>query len=109
MNRQNVDNEGEGGERGPTLVASDPRTYHTHRNKTSFGSMSGTVIQAIASIGGIDPTETRIPLMDVLDPDALDALFTRDPRGNRTVGHITFSIDGLTMFVHSNGHVILRE
>jgi len=109
MNRQNVDNDGEDGDHGPTLVASNPRTYYTHRDSTSFGHLSGTVIEAIAAIRGINPTETRIPLIDVLDPDALDTLFPRNPRENRTTGHITFTIEGLTVFVHSNGHVILRE
>jgi Halobacterial output domain 1 len=109
MNRQNDDNDEEDEWDGPTLVASNPRTYHTHRDTTSLGSPSVTVIEAIAAIRGIDPTETRIPLMDVLDPDALDALFTRDPPGHQTTGHIAFTIDALTVFVHSNGHVILRE
>jgi hypothetical protein len=97
------------GESYPALIASDPRTYHTHCDTTTFGFLSETVIEAVAAIRGIDLTETRIPLMDVLDPDALDALFAHAPQGHRTTGHITFTIDGLTVFAHSNGHVVLRE
>ncbi|MGA9402303.1 HalOD1 output domain-containing protein [Haladaptatus sp.] len=107
MNRTNAG--GDNGERGPTLVTSNPRGYHTCYDTTSR-VLSEVVIESIAAIRNVDPTATRIPLMEVVDPDALDALFADTYQGEeRTDGHIVLPFDGLTVFAHSNGHVFVRE
>ncbi|GKZ12459.1 hypothetical protein HAL_03400 [Haladaptatus sp. T7] len=110
MNRPNVDSDEENGANTPTRVASDPHAYHVYCDTATPRFLSETVIESVASIRGVDPTKTRIPLADVIDPDALDALFTATREGKgRKRGHITFSMDGFTVFAHSNGHVLLRE
>lgn len=65
------------------------------------GTVSDTVIEAIAEVAGVDPTETMIPLADRIDPDALDALFTADDGE----AQVTFSVCGLEVLVRSDGRV----
>lgn len=63
---------------------------------------SVAVVMAVAAREGVDPTELSPPLNDVVDPDALDALFagTDDP-GSR----LSFTYRGYSVEVHSDGHV----
>ena len=53
-------------------------------------SVSTAVVRAVSAVEGREPSSLR-PLSDVLDPDALDALF--EPRSNgrpRTGGQLSF-------------------
>lgn len=68
--------------------------HHDHRNR----QLSEAVIQAIAEETGSDPTEFR-PLGEVIDPDALDALFLD------TSGSVSFRYEGMEVTVRSNGTV----
>jgi hypothetical protein len=60
--------------------------------------LSVAVVQAIADEKGRDPTEVS-PLGEVIDPDALDALFIG------TSGSISFQYEELWVTVRSNGTV----
>lgn len=94
----------------PTLVAVEPRGYHVYHDPASSYSVSETVIEAVAAIRNQDPTDDPIPLTDVLDPDALNSLFTDTHRGSeRDGGHTVFLLSGLEVFVHANGHIFIRE
>jgi hypothetical protein len=42
---------------------------------TETETVSDTVVRALADSKGVDPTRLDVPLYDVVDPDALDALF----------------------------------
>ncbi len=108
MNRTNVDSDK--GKCGLTLVASNPRSYHIYHDTTTPRLLSEIIIESVAAIRDVDPTDTRMPLADIIDPDALDALFTDTYQGvKRTGGHIVFTFDGFTIFAHSNGHIFIRE
>ncbi len=52
-----------------------------------------------------DATEFDTCLYDVIDPDALDAIFHRRSKS----GHVEFSLDGYAVRVHSNGTVDVFE
>ena len=62
-------------------------------------SLSTEVIRAIAAEEGVDALELSPPLYDVIDPDALDALF------HNTSGRIAFEYRGYTVTVTSEGTV----
>ena len=61
------------------------------------------VVRAVATVRGVDPTDLRTPLFEVIDPDALDRLF-ESPADDLTVsfqyhGHdVTLTAD-LTVVV----------
>jgi hypothetical protein len=61
------------------------------------------VVQAVAAVRGVDPTELTEPLYDVVDPEALDALLASS-NGEMTVsfrygGHVVRVTDDLSVFV----------
>ena len=71
-----------------------------------------------ASVGVIEgasalletPPERLRPLYEVVDPDALNALFGPRFDGRaRTEGHVTFQYVGLDVTVHADGRVVLRN
>lgn len=64
---------------------------------------SESVIKAVAEAEGCDPLDSP-PLYEVLDPDALDALFRGC--GSCRVG---FEYAGYEVVVRSNGRVVVRE
>ncbi|WP_435153967.1 HalOD1 output domain-containing protein [Haladaptatus sp. DFWS20] len=65
-----------------------------------------TVLSAVMEQAGYeDATEFDTCLYDVIDPDALDALFHRGTRN----AHVEFSLDGYKIHVHSNGTVELFD
>ena len=78
----------------------------TRSNET----VGGAVIEAIAQASGTDPLEIE-PLYDVLDPDALDALFTDPLTGASRDGDIavTFRLAGYEVTVWSYGRIHLVE
>ncbi|WP_266077363.1 HalOD1 output domain-containing protein [Haladaptatus caseinilyticus] len=60
------------------------------------------VLSAVMDRAGYDDaTDFDTCLYDVIDPDALDALFHRRTRNAR----VEFSLDGYTVHVHSSGAV----
>ena len=73
-------------------------------------SLSIAVIIAIAEHEGVDPVELDTPLYEVVDPDALDALFSghRDGTGSPR-GHLSFSYNGYEVHVTSDGDVRVSD
>ena len=67
-------------------------------------STSERVIDAVADATGSEPTDVG-PLYHVIDPDALDRLFSPTRRGGRTEGHVTFRFGGCDVMVSGNGAV----
>jgi hypothetical protein len=71
-------------------------------------SVSQRVIEAVADETGREPTEVG-PLYHVVDPDALDRLFT-PTRGNvRRRGRVEFTFAGCDVAVCENGEVTVSE
>lgn len=69
-------------------------------------SASEALVEAVATERGEDPTTLEPPLHDLVDPDALDALF----RGRESVppfpdGHVAFTMAGCRVVVHSTGEI----
>lgn len=84
------------------MEASDRQgVYRTTHDPEGSATVSDTVIEAIADVAGVDPTNTVIPLSDCIDPDALDALFVDDEGETR----VSFRVCGLDVFVRSDGTV----
>jgi hypothetical protein len=69
-------------------------------------SPSVAVIEAVANETGTDPTGVAQQLYEVVDPDALDALFAS---GNSTDGTVTFTYCGYTVTVTADSGVTLEE
>jgi len=70
--------------------------------------ISQLVIEAVADAEGLDPLDLRVPLYDVVDPDALDSLFGSGDDG-AVEGHIEFTYYGYEVTVTSSGIVSLDE
>lgn len=71
---------------------------------------STAVIDAVADAADVDPADLGTPLYDVIDPDALDNLFSDRHNGMpRANGHVSFSLLGYDVTVYSGGQVVVRE
>jgi len=67
-------------------------------------SVTYGVVEEVANRKGVAPEELR-PLSDVVDPEALDALFTSVPGADHREGRVSFAYEGLTVTVDQNGSV----
>ncbi|RQG93288.1 hypothetical protein EA462_01295 [Natrarchaeobius halalkaliphilus] len=63
--------------------------------------VSQTVVEAIAEAEGTDPLELTPPLYEVIDPDALENLFT----DGKTVGKIIFNYNNFEVCVFSDDSI----
>lgn len=66
-------------------------------------SPSEAVILAVAEAADADPSDLH-SLHDVIDPDALDAIFRQRPSGT-----VTFEYHGYTVTVRGNDEIIVQE
>ncbi|WP_170977451.1 HalOD1 output domain-containing protein [Halorussus salinisoli] len=71
-------------------------------------STSQRVITAVAEETGNDPTEVG-PLYHVVDPDALDRLFSATKGSGRNQGYVAFTFGGCDVVVSGNGDVDVTE
>lgn len=83
-------------------------------SNSARGSLSQAVVEAVARREEIDVTEVEPPeyepLYTVVDPEALDALFSSTTSGaSRPVGSISFTYAGYDVTVHSDGDVELSR
>lgn len=69
--------------------------------RTENGSVSETVVVAVAEARGVDPTELEPRLYDFVDPDALDSLFRSDD------GSVAFTMAGCHVTVYGSGRVVV--
>lgn len=68
------------------------------------------VVEAVAERAGVDATDLDRPLYDVIDPDALEALFPRDASGRPECrGHVSFPYGDLLVEVTSDREVRVVE
>lgn len=69
---------------------------------------STAIVEAIAEYKGIDPLELEQPLYEVVDPDALDVLFTQSGNGKSpSVDSVNFAYDGCMVRVSGDGTIEL--
>lgn len=66
--------------------------------------VSQRVIEAVAAETGREATEVG-PLYHVIDPDALDRLFSATGAGRRAEGYVAFAFGGCEVVVRGNGDV----
>lgn len=71
------------------------------RRFATDGNVSEAVVLAVAEAKSLDPTSVD-PLYEVVDPDALDALFSSAPTAD---GVVFFSLAGCSVRVQSGGLV----
>lgn len=80
---------------------------------TSWGDSqvpSTAVLEAVAEREEVDLTELYPPLFEVLDPDALDALFSASGDSmSSACHHVTFRYHGYELTVYDDGTVDVTE
>ena len=73
---------------------------------TSTEKPSHEIVELIADLEGVQPTELTPPLYSVIDPDALNSLFhSSSADDSRSVGHIRFRYRGYLVRVESSGDI----
>ncbi|WP_415383354.1 HalOD1 output domain-containing protein [Halosimplex sp. TS25] len=73
--------------------------------ETDSQRVSRAVIDAVAAVEGIRPTELAPPLYDVVDPDALDKVFA----GRSSLGKVVFNYNSYEVTVDADGHVAIKD
>ncbi|GAA0201040.1 HalOD1 output domain-containing protein [Haladaptatus pallidirubidus] len=88
------------------MVAQDEMDDFTERESSIDDRPSIRVVNAIAEHEETTPTEIRPVLYDIIDPDALDSLFSETQLGNpRSDGHVSFEYDGHEVTVYSDSKI----
>lgn len=70
-------------------------------------SVSSKIVSEVAEFKDVDPLGIETPLYEVVDPDALDDLFTA--RSGPRAGSVEFAYAGCRVLVHSEGGVVVTE
>ncbi|NEU58426.1 HalOD1 output domain-containing protein [Halorussus sp. MSC15.2] len=81
--------------------------YETTHDADGSAALSETVIDAVATAHGVDPTDCDLELYDAVDLEALDALFER--RSSDGHWQFEFSIDDYLVVVTGAGRVAVWE
>lgn len=76
---------------------------NTQITSVDGGTPSTAVVVAVAKAKGVDPLELE-PLGNVIDPEALDRIFT-ETGDSRTTGWLTFRMAGCEVTVTSDGEL----
>lgn len=86
----------------------DVTEYHQHNFDPTADSVSDELVHAVAEVDDIDPTELTI-LADVVDPDALDALFRSPPSTQPcdTTGQVVFTYDDHPVEITFDGSIFI--
>jgi hypothetical protein len=51
---------------------------HTMSEQRGLSRATRLVVEAVATVRGVDPVDLDVPLFEAVDPDALDTLFESD-------------------------------
>lgn len=72
------------------------------------GPVSVDVLTAVADLEGVNPADLP-PLRDVVDVDAIDALFdSRDDAASRGPGYVSFRYEGYSITIYHDGEFVVR-
>jgi hypothetical protein len=71
-------------------------------------STSEVVVYAVAEISSRDAAKLR-PLAEVIDPDALDAIFDQTGSEEARNAHISFEYNGYEITIFSHGRLTISE
>lgn len=81
---------------------------HVWHEGRGSGSLSMTVVTAVAKAAEADPTELP-PLYEAVDPDALDKLLGGGlGRSGGQDGYLTFTYAGYSVTVHADGEIVVH-
>ncbi|WP_123538610.1 HalOD1 output domain-containing protein [Halosimplex salinum] len=69
------------------------------------GTICQNVVESIAKAEGTSPTELVPSLYEVIDPDALESLFTDD----QALGKVIFNYNGYEVSIFSDGYVSVES
>jgi hypothetical protein len=87
------------------MTSSNTPSTSTHRHDASQQPVTEQIVAAIADTADTSHRELP-PLYEVIDPDALDRLFTPTYDGDtRSDGRVRFAYAGYEVVVHSTGSV----
>lgn len=94
------------GESGDAVRAAEGRRPVPERVRVESGRPpSEAVLRGVEAAAGIDLAESEERLGDVVDTDALDALFGPAGRDGEAAGHVEFAFCGCRVTVESDGRV----
>ena len=65
------------------------------------------IVDLVADLEGVDPSELSPPLYSAIDPEALDALFGPSADGLATEGGVQFQYRGYEIRVRGDGEVAI--
>lgn len=71
--------------------------------------MSSRLVTEIASRKSVEPASVEPPLYEVVDPDALDSLFTGTDSTTRTKGRVKFDYAGYQVIVSADHAISLSR
>ena len=95
-------------DRGSHVEGGTPVVYSPADDRADGTDPSVAVIQVLAEARGVGVEEIEQPLYDVVDPDALDRLFT--DRSHANVGsRVVFEFDAHEVTVHADGDILVRR
>lgn len=85
----------------------DTDTYRAEWDPATEDDLGTRVVVAIAEISDLDHTDLT-PLNEVIDPDALNAIFAPRKDGvDRAGGRVQFSLSGHEVTVESSGRIVV--
>jgi hypothetical protein len=90
--------------RAPT-DGTDTQTHCFTYNESADQSIGVSIIRSVASVSGVDPLSLQPRLYDVVDPDALERLFSSVSNEMR----ITFSFGAYEVTVTGAGDIYVRN
>ena len=94
-------------ERAPSLDRDGRAAYRVAPNGRN---VSTNVVEAVAEVADCDPLAGDCVLYDVVDPDALDRLFTdRGVEVAPITGKVVFSLQGCRVEAHADGELVVHE
>lgn len=85
-----------------------PPRFHAEHDWDGPDTVGETIVRTVAAVTGADPMAMP-PLYDVVDPDALDRLFSPPESSIRAgTGRVEFAYAGCAVTVHGDGQLEIR-
>jgi len=93
---------------GLAIEYDDEFERHVVQFGESARSTSEVIVFTIAEVADEDPTALR-PLGEVIDPDALDAIFGRSTDTDDAAAHLSFEYEGYDVTLFSHGRLTVAD
>ena len=85
----------------------DTQTYHIYHDMDQPPPISTIVIRGVATLKGVRLTDIE-PLHDVIDPDALNALFQPGSEEcSERRASVSFPLEGYEVTVYTDGEIVI--